>query len=87
MNAEAEQQRSVAFIDVPFAAISGAREIRSKITGGPGLRVAAGSHVVEPDARQYLIAAASPGVRNQLADQRQIADRGAERRLPPVRQA
>jgi hypothetical protein len=31
MNAEAEQQRSIAVIDVPFAAISGAREIRSKI--------------------------------------------------------
>lgn len=41
MNAEAEQQRSVAVIDVPFAAISGARDIRSKITGGPGLRAAA----------------------------------------------
>ena len=71
-------ERSVAVIDVPFAPISGALDIRSKITGGPGLRVAAGNHVVEPDARQYLIAAASPGVRYQLADQRQIANRGAE---------
>ena len=80
MNAEAEQQWSVAVIDVPFAAISGAWDIRSKITGGPGLRVATGSHVVEPDARQYLIAAASPGVRNQLADQRQIVDHRCRQR-------
>src|SRR5438552_13191098 len=64
--------------DVPFAAIAGAREIRGKITRGPGLRVAAGSNVVEPGARQYLLAAAGPAVRDQLADQRQIADRGAD---------
>ena len=81
MNAEAEQQRSVAVIDVPFAAIAGAREIRRKITCGPGLRIAGGSNVVEPDARQYLLAAAGPGVRDQLADQRQIADRG---QMPPA---
>ena len=78
MNAEAEQQRSVAVIDVPFAAIAGAREIPGKITRRPGLQVAAGSDVVEPGARQYLLAAAGPGVRDQLADQRQIPDRGAD---------
>jgi hypothetical protein len=64
MNAEAEQQRAVAVIDVPFAAILGARDIRSKITGGPGLQ----------------LAAASPGVRNQLADQRQIVDHRCRQR-------
>src|SRR6266446_5573175 len=69
---------AVTVIDVPFAAIAGAREIRGKITHGPGLRVAAGSDVVEPGARQYLLAATGPGVRDQLADQRQIADRGAD---------
>src|ERR1700732_2164200 len=58
MNAEAEQQRSVAVIDVPCAAIAGAREIPGKITRRPGLQVAAGSDVVEPGARQYLLAAA-----------------------------
>jgi hypothetical protein len=63
----------------------GRPDIRSKITGGPGLRVAAGGHVVEPDARQYLIAAASPGFHNQLADQRQIADRSADAAGTPRR--
>jgi len=46
VHAEAEQQRSVTVIDVPFAAIAGARETRGKITHGPGLRVAAGSDFV-----------------------------------------
>jgi hypothetical protein len=53
--------------DVRFAAIAGARDIRGKTTRGPGLRLAADSHVVEPSARPYLI-----------ADQRQI--RGPWRR-------
>jgi hypothetical protein len=47
-----QQQRSVT-VDVRFAAIAGARDIRGKTTRGPGLLVAADSHVVEPGARPY----------------------------------
>ena len=78
MDAKAERQWSVAVIDVPLAAIAGARKIRGEVAGGPGLRIAASGDVVEPGSRQYLFAAAGPAVCNQLANQRQIAKGGAD---------